>query len=353
MGITFQNISFRFNKKRADAALALDDITFTLPAHQFITLLGAPGSGKSTMLQHMNGLLRADRGSIQIFDMAIPAQKGKLPQQLRQRVGLVFQYPEQQLFRETVIDDILFGPLNFFADRTEAEQAATDASQAMGISETLLQQNPFQLSSGQMRKVAIAATIATKPDVMVLDEPTASLDPQSRLELLQLLQVQSVEHKRTIVVVTHNLEEVFPFTDYFIVMDAGKVVFSGSPAALLQQSEILRNAGLQLPAGHSLFTELMQWLPVDSYLTPEQKVSPSPAELAMAIKAALEANSNSTGTSDVILEDECRSMSTLDVVQEDECRSMSTSDVVQEDECRSMSTLDVLDVAQGADDNEQ
>lgn len=283
MGITFEQVSYSYKERALKEQLALDHIDFSLGANQFITIVGAPGSGKSTLLQHLNGLLRADHGSIHLLDMDIPAHPAKLPKQLRQRVGLVFQYPEQQLFQQTIWKDLLYGPLNFEASAAEAELAARSAAEAMGLDEALLAKTPYQLSSGQMRKAAIASVLAAKPDIIVLDEPTASLDALSRSELMQLLHRQCQEQQRTVIVVTHSLEEVLPYTNQMMVMHKGKILFSGEPYALMRRTDVLDAAGLQIPAAYQLYFALKEPLELS-----ELHPYPDASRLAAAIKQALQ-----------------------------------------------------------------
>jgi len=262
--------------------LALDHIELSMKTNQFITIVGAPGSGKSTLLQHLNGLLRADHGSIHLLDMVVPSSPAKLPRGLNQRVGLVFQYPEQQLFQQTIWEDLLYGPLNFEASRAEAELAASSAAQFMGLDEIILAKSPHELSSGQIRKAAIAAVLAAKPEIIVLDEPTASLEASSRVELMELLHRQCRDQLRTIIVVTHSLEEVLPYTDQIIVMHEGKIVFSGEPPVLMRCTDTLEAAGLQVPAAYQLYFALQEPLGLV-----ELEHYPSATVLAAAIKAAL------------------------------------------------------------------
>ena len=286
MGITFEQVSYSYKERALKEQLALDHIDFSLGANQFITIVGAPGSGKSTLLQHLNGLLRADHGSIHLLDMVIPAHPAKLPKRLRQRVGLVFQYPEQQLFQQTIWKDLLYGPLNFEASAAEAELAARSAAEATGLDEALLAKTPYQLSSGQMRKAAIASVLAAKPDIIVLDEPTASLDASSRSELMQLLHHQCQEQQRTVIVVTHSLEEVLPYTNQMIVMHKGKILFSGEPYTLMRRTDVLDAAGLQIPAAYQLYFALQESLGLS-----ERHQYPDASGLAAAIKAALQESS--------------------------------------------------------------
>lgn len=282
MGITFEQVSYSYKDRALKKELALDHIDLSLETNQFITIVGAPGSGKSTLLQHLNGLLRADHGLIHLLDMVVSPSPTKLPKRLRQRVGLVFQYPEQQLFQPTIWEDLLYGPLNFEASRAEAEHAARAAADFMGVDEEILAKSPYQLSSGQMRKAAIAAVLAAKPEIMVLDEPTASLDATSRLELMKLLHRQCCEQLRTVIVVTHSLEEVLPYTDQIIVMDEGEILFSGEPHMLMRHTDVLEAAGLQVPAAYQLYFALQKPLGLS-----ELQHYPTAPQLAAAIKAAI------------------------------------------------------------------
>jgi len=280
MGITFEQVSYRYKDRALEQHLALDHIDLSVQTNQFITIVGAPGSGKSTLLQHLNGLLRADHGYIHILDMLVSPSPAKLPREIHQRVGLVFQYPEQQLFQQTIWEDLLYGPLNFETSRAEAELAARSAAQFMGLDDIILAKSAHQLSSGQIRKAAIAAVLAAKPEIIVLDEPTASLEASSRVELMQLLHRQCP--LRTIIVVTHSLEEVLPYTDQIIVMHEGKVAFSGKPHELMRCTAALDSAGLQIPAAYQLYYALQQQLGLS-----DLQHYPSARELAAVIKAAL------------------------------------------------------------------
>jgi energy-coupling factor transport system ATP-binding protein len=230
----------------------------------FTAILGAPGSGKSTLLQHMNGLLLPEEGIITIqgyrLEASVKGKRGRKPKQLRipvglrKSVGLVFQFPEQQLFEETVLKDLMFGPLNFGASEVEARVAAQEAATAMGLSEELLGSSPFQLSDGQMRKAAIASVLASKPDIIVLDEPTASLDQSSRSELIVLLDRLCREQGKTIIIVTHRLEEVMMYADEFVVMSEGKVIFQGGAGDVLRNFDKLETAGIVPPPAVMLLT---------------------------------------------------------------------------------------------------
>lgn len=248
MGIVFDNVSYSYGNGKEKARPGLKDISLSLAPGRFIAVIGASGSGKSTLLQHFNGTLLPQSGAVHIADYTLaPGHSGKGIKGLRKRVGLVFQFPEQQLFETTVEKDICFGPLNFGFTPEEAKQAAHKALKSLGLGAELLTRNPFQLSGGQMRKVAIATVLAADPDVLVLDEPTATLDQASRRELLELLLKLSREQGKTIVLVTHRLEEALPYAEEYVVMHEAQVIFHGSPSELLGRNELLEAAGVDIP----------------------------------------------------------------------------------------------------------
>ena len=248
-----------------------------------IAMLGAPGSGKSTLLQHLNGLLQPDEGQLRVMEVELsPGKQEKAPFLLRRKVGLMFQYPEQQLFEETVENDLRFGPLNFGATREEADRAVWLAAEAMHLDEEILKKSPFELSSGQMRKVAMAAVLAANPDIFVADEPTASLDPMSRDELLRLLSDLCSKLGKTVIIVTHRLEEVLGYADDYVVLSKGKVVFHGDESALLRSSSILQDAGLVVPSS----IRLLSAVAASFGIAPEMQTR-SPSEAAAWIASTL------------------------------------------------------------------
>lgn len=258
MGVSFEEVSFHYREGGINTGSGLDQITLDFTVGRFTAVLGAPGSGKSTLLQHLNGLLLPDQGRVRVMDYHLLPGEGKVPAGLRKRVGLVFQYPELQLFDETIEKDLCFGPLNFGASLEEAKAKAHRAAMAMNLDLALLGKNPFELSSGQMRKAAVAAVLAAEPDILVLDEPTASLDPVSRKELLELLSKLTRSEGKTVIMVTHRLEEVLPFADEYAVLGDGKLIFHGDGEELLQQRQILEQAGIMLPASIRLAEALVR-----------------------------------------------------------------------------------------------
>ncbi|WP_078500071.1 energy-coupling factor transporter ATPase [Paenibacillus selenitireducens] len=246
MPIVFSEVSHAYPTD--PSYLALDRIQFQIQEGQFVGIIGPTGSGKSTLLQHFNAILRPTSGRVQILDFQItPGEKIHDVKKLRQRIGLVFQFPEQQLFAETVEQDLCFGPLNFGATTDEAKALAVSALELVGLGTDLLDRSPFQLSGGQMRKVAIASVLAMNPDVLVLDEPTATLDPKSRADFLELLHKLCKQQNKTVIVVTHRLDEVLPYTDHLLVMHEGRIGFEGSNMELFQQAEMLKKCKMAIP----------------------------------------------------------------------------------------------------------
>ncbi len=226
---------------------ALKDIKVTIPSRSFTAIIGATGSGKSTLTQHINGLLTPSKGTVQIGSHHITRKVRRDMRALRQDVGYIFQYPEHQLFEETVEKDICFGPLNFDVSETIAKRKAHEMIELVGLSKDILQRSPFELSGGQMRRVAIAGVLASEPKVIVLDEPTASLDPIGREEMMTLFTTYQKEHEATIVLVTHQMEEVAQYADHVIVMNKGEIAMQGTPSEVFSQSDMLSAIGLHPP----------------------------------------------------------------------------------------------------------
>lgn len=229
------------------ASLGLDDVSFTIRGGEYTAIIGHTGSGKSTLLQHLNALLKPTQGTVRIGDREITsATSNKHLKPLRQQVGMVFQFAESQLFESTVQRDVAFGPQNFGMARDEAMQVAADAVKKVGLPDDVLDKSPFDLSGGQMRRVAIAGVLAMQPHVLVLDEPTAGLDPLGRHEMMQLFADLHAQGQ-TIVLVTHQMDDVADFADSVLVMDHGKLVRSGTPRDLFQDAEWLLGHQLGLP----------------------------------------------------------------------------------------------------------
>jgi len=250
VGVRFENVMIHYRDDTAepDAVIAaLDGLSVRFAPGRFTALLGAPGSGKSTLLMHVNGLVRPGGGRVRVFEFEIGPDRPKdVPPELRRRAGLVFQFPEQQLFEATVRRELMFAPLRFGLGRERAERAAAEAAELLGIGH-LLDENPLELSSGQRRKVAIAAVIAADPDLVALDEPTASLDPASRAELVSLLARLCRERGKTVIMATHRLEDVLGHADECAVLAGGRLLFAGTPQALLARPDVMKAAGLSPP----------------------------------------------------------------------------------------------------------
>lgn len=218
--------------------LALYDINASIKEGSYVAVIGHTGSGKSTLLQHLNGLLKPTKGQISLGSTVIQAgKKNKDLKKLRKKVGIVFQFPEHQLFEETVLKDISFGPMNFGVKKEDAEQKAREMLQLVGLSEELLDRSPFELSGGQMRRVAIAGVLAMDPEVLVLDEPTAGLDPRGRKEIMDMFYELHQRGNLTTILVTHSMEDAAAYADEMIVMHKGTIQASGSPRDLFLKGE--------------------------------------------------------------------------------------------------------------------
>ncbi len=266
MQITFENVSYRYGKGTPFEKEALQAISFTIPSGAYVGIIGHTGSGKSTLIQHLNGLVKPTEGRVQIGDWTIMADT-RIPASLRKDIGLVFQYPEHQLFEETVAKDVAFGPLNFGATIEEALELAKEALSIVGLPfDEVKDRSPFQLSGGQMRRVAIAGVLAMQPKVLVLDEPTAGLDPAGRKEILDNIYQIHREKQLTTLLVTHSMEEAARYADLLLVMAEGKVALMGTPGEVFIQSERLREIALDVPASVSLLAELNRQLPPEKRL---------------------------------------------------------------------------------------
>ncbi len=249
MGIKLENVTYTYRDAGSlKSHLGLNDIDLHIEEGRFVAILGVSGSGKSTLMQHFNGILLPTDGQIRILDFHYRAgEKATRVQELRKRVGLLFQFPEHQMFEETVGKDITFGPRNFGATEEEAQAAARRVIELLGLDGSILELSPFQLSSGQLRKAAIATVMVMNPDIYVLDEPTASLDQVSREEVMRLLRAMCTELGRTIVVVSHRLEEVLPYADEFVIMGEGQIKFHGVAAELMDNLPLVAESGMIVP----------------------------------------------------------------------------------------------------------
>ena len=252
---------------------ALDNISFSVEPGEFIGIIGHTGSGKSTLMQQLNGLLKPTSGEVLLDGVDIWSDK-KLTRQARFRVGLVFQYPEYQLFEETVYRDIAFGPKNMGLSETEIDRRVREAAGFVGLTPAQLEVSPFDLSGGQKRRVAIAGVIAMEPEVLILDEPTAGLDPVGRAEILGNIEAYRRAKNATIMMVSHSMEDVARLTDRLLVMNGSKLAMDGTPAEVFCHAEELVQMGLNIPQVTQVFLQLRRLgLDVENVYTIEQAVS--------------------------------------------------------------------------------
>lgn len=261
MPISIEEVTYLYQLNTPFERTALRDVNVTIPSGALVAFLGHTGSGKSTLVQHLNGLLRPSKGKVVVDDIEVRAitkrrdkKQSLLP--LRRRVGLVFQYPEHQLFEETVERDVMFGPRNFGATEAEAKERAHAALRLVGLDETLWTRSPFDLSGGQMRRVAIAGVLASRPDVLVVDEPTAGLDPLGRREMLSLFKRLKEELELTLILVSHDMDDVLTYAERVVVMERGAIAFDGDPFVLFRDETLVQSLQLDVPHVLQLALEL-------------------------------------------------------------------------------------------------
>ncbi|VIU88370.1 cobalt ABC transporter ATP-binding protein [Streptococcus pneumoniae] len=247
MGIALENVNFTYQEGTPLASAALSDVSLTIEDGSYTALIGHTGSGKSTILQLLNGLLVPSQGSVRVFDTLITsASKNKDIRQIRKQVGLVFQFAENQIFEETVLKDVAFGPQNFGVSEEDAVKTAREKLALVGIDESLFDRSPFELSGGQMRRVAIAGILAMEPAILVLDEPTAGLDPLGRKELMTLFK-KLHQSGMTIVLVTHLMDDVAEYANQVYVMEKGRLVKGGKPSDVFQDVVFMEEVQLGVP----------------------------------------------------------------------------------------------------------
>ena len=248
MDIQLQQVSYAYAKGTPFEKRALFHVDLTVPHGSYTAIIGHTGSGKSTILQHFNGLLKPTEGRVIIGERIIePGKKQKDLKSVRQHVGIVFQFPEHQLFDETVLKDVMFGPLNFGVSEEEAKARALDKLKLVGLPEEIYEKSPFDLSGGQMRRVAIAGVLAMNPDVLVLDEPTAGLDPRGQKEMMELFYELHTSQNLTTILVTHSMEDAARYADRIAIMHDGKCVLTGNPQTVFSETETLAHYRLQPP----------------------------------------------------------------------------------------------------------
>ncbi len=279
-----ENLTHTYSIGTPFAHKALDDMSFSVERGEFIGIIGHTGSGKSTLMQHLNGLLKPQSGRILLDGQDIWSDK-KLTRQARFRVGLVFQYPEYQLFEETVYKDIAFGPKNMGLNKDEIDRRVREAAGFVGLTDAQLDSSPFDLSGGQKRRVAIAGVIAMEPEILILDEPTAGLDPTGREEILANIDSYRKSKHATVMMVSHSMSDVARLTDRLLVLDHARIAMDGSPKEVFTRADELEAIGLDIPEVTRVFLRLKKMgLPVEPVYTIEQAVA--------ALKKLKEGNAN-------------------------------------------------------------
>jgi len=255
MYIKFEDVSHHYHSDTPMAQRVLYNVDFEIEKGSFNCLIGHTGSGKSTLMQHLNALLLPSSGKVTVPGGQICTGVRSKPKEIkgiRQNVGLVFQFPEYQLFETTVLKDIMFGPKNYGKSSSEAESAARKAVEIVGLDEEIFEKSPFELSGGQMRRVAIAGILAMDPEVVVLDEPTAGLDPRGRKEILEIF-INLQRQGKTIIVATHDMDLVAAYANHVIVMCEGRKLLEGSPSEVFGQAEMIKQAGVYLPMAADIY----------------------------------------------------------------------------------------------------
>lgn len=255
MGILFNDVSFAYKGIKDNRYDAINNINLKIQEGEFIAIIGKTGSGKSTLVQHMNALLQPTKGTVQIFEHTLPKKKTQKIGPIRKQVGLVFQFPEYQLFEYTVLKDIMFGPKNFGLTEKEALEKAKTAAELVGLNEQLLEKSPFRISGGEMRRAAIAGILAMEPDVLVLDEPTRGLDPKGSKEIMELFNLIHEKYNKTIVLVSHDMNIISKYAKRIIVLNEGEIVFDGNKEELFLHHDF-SSFSLEKP----LALELMEYL---------------------------------------------------------------------------------------------
>jgi cobalt import ATP-binding protein cbiO 1 len=257
MSIKVENINYIYSEGTAFENYALKDINFEISDGSFVGIIGHTGSGKSTLIQQLNGLIKASTGKIYYKGQNIYDENYKLKEH-RQKVGLVFQYPEHQLFEIDVLSDVCFGPLNQGLSKEEAIERAKSALTLVGLDESFYKKSPFELSGGQKRRVAIAGVLAMNPEVLILDEPTAGLDPKGREEILGKISELRKSRNITIILVSHSMEDVAKYADKILVLSKGELVLNGTPKEVFRHIDLLESIGLRAPEVSYIIRELRE-----------------------------------------------------------------------------------------------
>lgn len=261
MSITVENLTYTYSKGLPNETRALEDVSFQLKTGEFAAVIGHTGSGKSTLMQQLNGLLRPDSGKITVGEVCITDPSTKMTE-VRRKVGLVFQYPEYQLFEETVAKDVAFGPKQVGMTGEELDRVVEESIRLTGLDyEEVKERSPFELSGGQKRRVAIAGVLAMKPEILILDEPTAGLDPSAHRDVLELIRRIHRQERMTILLVSHNMGDIAELADRVLVMNRGKLVMNGTPAEVFSRGEPLWEMGLGLPPATEFMERLKERMP--------------------------------------------------------------------------------------------
>jgi len=256
MSIIVENLTYIYSEGMPYETLALDDVSLSIADREFVGIIGHTGSGKSTLIQQLNGLLKPKSGNVFIGDVNITDKAIKM-REIRRKIGLVFQYPEYQLFEETVHKDVAFGPLNLGLSQEEADARVREAIALVGLDyDEIAERSPFDLSGGQKRRVAIAGVIAMKPEVLIMDEPTAGLDPKAHKDILDMVKRIHEKEHNIVILVSHNMGDIAELADKIIVMDRGKIALVGTPREVYKEADLIERAGLGLPPVMHLMREL-------------------------------------------------------------------------------------------------
>lgn len=246
MSVKITDLKYTYGKGTAYTKTALNGVSVSIDSGEFVGLIGHTGSGKSTLIQHLNGLIKGDEGDVVIENTSIYSDDVNM-REIRQQVGLVFQYPEHQLFEMTIYKDVAFGPKNMGLDQDEIQKRVNKALSIVGIDESLYEESPFDLSGGQKRRVAIAGVLAMEPKILILDEPTAGLDPKGRDEILGEIKTLHDQLGITVILVSHSMEDIARFVDRVIVMDQGSIKMDGTAKEVFVRAEALESMGLAVP----------------------------------------------------------------------------------------------------------
>ena len=292
MQITATELSYIYNKKSKFATTALDKVSLQINEGDFFGIIGHTGSGKSTFVQHLNALLRATSGNLKIGEFNLSANVKKIEYNaLRSKIGLVFQYPEYQLFADSVVNDVLFGLKNFHKEmpKEEQERAVKEAIEIVGLEyESIKDKSPFELSGGQKRRVAIAGVLVTKPEILILDEPAAGLDPNGKQAIMELLHKLHKSWCKTIVIISHDMDEIAENCNKIAVFHGGKVLLNGTPKEVFKEAELLQSLGLDIPTTAKLALQLKkQNIDVDCDLTVEDFVQKIEEKLQLIKRGGL------------------------------------------------------------------